>query len=246
MTPHNEDGFGQSMREHLRSVEAHNASSLDEVATLLYKVLERDGLIYAGGAGHSVALILETFYRAGGLACVYPLFHPALFPLFGGRASTALERVSGLASTLLEDVSSGSSDAGFVFSNSGVNQFPVELAQGLRQSGTPVVAVTSLPHMEKAPARSGVKLVETADHVIDTLVPYGDASHEAAPNAAPTAALSSLTSVFCWNLLLSRLADRAAKSGMDLPLWTSANVAGGDERNATLVERYRPRLPGLL
>jgi uncharacterized phosphosugar-binding protein len=36
------------------------------------------------------------------------------------------------------------------------------------------------------------------------------------------------------------MADRA-----DLPLWVSANMPGGDERNAELLERYSVRIPAL-
>jgi uncharacterized phosphosugar-binding protein len=36
------------------------------------------------------------------------------------------------------------------------------------------------------------------------------------------------------------MADRA-----ELPLWVSANVPGGDERNAELLERYSARVPAL-
>lgn len=237
------NGFGARMRGQLQELEEHNAAELDAAADLVHRVLERDGLVYAAGSGHSLALVLETFYRAGGLACVYPVFHPALLPLAGGQASTLLERAGGLADTLLAQASPGEGDAAFIFSNSGVNPFPVELAKGFRRAGTPVVAVVSVPHMRQAPARAGGKLGELADHVIDTRVPYGDAAYPA--GGSDTGALSSLASVYAWNLLLARLADRAKESGIELPLWTSANVEGGERRNADLFARYRSRIPVL-
>jgi uncharacterized phosphosugar-binding protein len=43
--------------------------------------------------------------------------------------------------------------------------------------------------------------------------------------------------VYLWNLLLARMAGSA-----ELPLWVSANVPGGDERNAALRERYAGRI----
>jgi uncharacterized phosphosugar-binding protein len=235
--------FGVRMREHLAGLERHNAAALDAVAEALHRTLERDGLVYTAGSGHSLALVLETFYRAGGLACVYPLYHPGLLPLAGGQASTLVERAEGLAELLLEAAAPGGDGLAFVFSNSGVNPFPVELAKGLRRRGTPVVAVSSVPHMQRATARAGVKLSELADHLLDTRVPYGDAAYPAGSSA--TGSLSSLASVYLWNLLLTRLADRSAESGVDLPLWTSANVEGGEQRNAELFARYRPRVPML-
>lgn len=234
-------GFGERVRDHLARVEAVNDAVLDEVAGLLLEVVRRDALVYVAGTGHSVALVLETFYRAGGLACVVPLYHPGLLPLHGGGASTRLERTPGLAATILSGVRASERDLGVVFSNSGSNPVPVELAEGLRATGTPVVAVVSVLHMRAAPPRAGRRLSEMATHVVDTLVPPGDASHP--PGAPATAPLSSLVSVFVWNLLLARLADRAAAAGVDLPLWSSANVAGGDERNRGLADRFRGRVP---
>jgi uncharacterized phosphosugar-binding protein len=237
-------GFGTAVREHLARVETRNADAIEVAAGLLHGVVRDDGLVYAAGSGHSLAMVLETFYRAGGLACVYPVFHPALLPLSGGAASTLLERVVGLADVLLEQASPTGRDVAVIFSNSGANPFPVELARGFRRAGTPVVAVVSAEHMRRAPARAGAKLAEVADHVLDTLVPFGDAAY--APDGhPPTAPLSSLTSTFLWNSILARLADLASGSGVDLPLWTSANVEGGDERNAALVARYRRRIPAL-
>ncbi len=235
--------FGEALRAHLARVESANADTLEQVADLLLDVVRADGLVYTAGSGHSLALVLETFYRAGGLACVHPLVHPGLLPLHGARASTLLERVEGLATTLLAQVDVGDQDVGVIFSNSGINPFPVELAQGLRDAGAPVVALVSVAHMRAAPQRASAKLGDVATSVIDTLVPPGDAAYPA--DGTHTAALSSLVSVFCWDLLLARLADRAQAAGVRLPLWTSANVEGGQARNAELFARYRTRVPGL-
>ena len=211
------------------------------MAGTLLDVVRGDGLVYAAGTGHSMALVLETFYRAGGLACVYPIYHAGLLPLEGGSSSTLVERQPGLAATLLARVSPGAGDVAFVFSNSGVNPVPVELAMGFRDFGTPVVAVVSVPHMSATPARADAKLGEVATHTIDTMVPPGDAAFHA--GEVTIAALSSITSTYVWDLLLARVAEAAAQEGVDLPVWTSANVPGGDERNAALMERYRPRIP---
>ncbi len=87
------------------------------------------------------------------------------------------------------------------------------------------------------------KLDGCVDEVLDTLVPYGDASY--ALDGIATAPLSSLTGIFFWNLLLIRLAKRAKEQGLELPLWVSSNVEGGDERNRALFARYRSRIPAL-
>ncbi|HZD69129.1 MAG TPA: sugar isomerase domain-containing protein [Actinomycetes bacterium] len=236
-------GFGALLRAHLARVEAHNAAALDTVADRMLEVIRAGGVLHTAGTGHSVAMVLETFYRAGGLACVRPVFHPALLPLGGALASSLLERTSGLAAVLAAQADARPGELGFVFSTSGANPVPVELARCLRHAGAEVVAVTSLPQLRRAPARAGVKLDQLSDHVLDTLVPPGDAAYHR--DGAVTAPLSSLTSVLVWNLLLVRLLDRAVAAGVELPLWRSANTPGSEAHNAALADRYRARVPML-
>lgn len=226
------------MTEHLERLRRHNADALDAACEPMLAAVTGDGLVYAGGSGHSLAMVLEGFFRAGGLACVYPLYAPEISPLHGAWPATEAERRTGLAAPVLEAASPRTGDVAVIFSNSGANPYPVELAAAARSRGLPVIAFVSVASMDAAPARAGVKLGQIADLVIDTLVPAGDASY---PAAEPrTAALSSLSCVYLWNLLLARMADRA-----ELPLWASANVPGGDERNAELLERYSSRVPVL-
>jgi uncharacterized phosphosugar-binding protein len=233
--------FGNDMRAHLADVERTNADVLDRVASRMFDVIASDGLIYVGGTGHSISLMLESFYRAGGLACVQPLYNPGLLPLHGGEDSTLAEKTSGFARLLVERFHPTANDIAFVFSNSGVNAVPVELADELHKNGTPVVAVVSLPHLTQAPLRGDHKIDSVADFVINTLVPYGDAAYPAG-DGVMTAGLSSLCGIYVWNLLLARLADLAAAKGVRLPIFTSSNVAGGEERNVELFKHYRQRV----
>ncbi|HJT38313.1 MAG TPA: sugar isomerase domain-containing protein [Actinomycetota bacterium] len=238
----NAQGFGLDIREHLARVEAANEVTLDRVADEMFRVITSDGLIYVGGTGHSIALMLEGFYRAGGLACVQPLYHPSLLPLHGGQDSTLYEHTAGVAKLLVNRYAPTDGDIAFIVSNSGVNVVPVELADELRARNTPVVAIVSLTHLRKAKARAGHKIDNVVDYILDTQVPYGDAAYRA-EGQSPMAGLSSITGVYLWTLLLARVADRAAAKGIELPIWTSSNVEGGAERNAVLFDAYRKRVP---
>ena len=230
--------------DHLRRVGRHNVEQLVAAATLLVDHIRNDGLVFTAGAGHSLAGVMESFYRAGGLAAVHPLYHPELLPLHGATSSSGAERRSGFAREVLDE-------AGFrhvddllvVFSNSGINPYPVELARTVREAGAPVIALTSPAASATAPRRAGSTLAEQADIVLDTLVPPGDSSY---PVTAPvTAPLSSLTNTHLWNLLLVQAHEIAEVDGIELPVWCSANVHDGDEANANNLARYEPRIPGL-
>jgi uncharacterized phosphosugar-binding protein len=97
--------------------------------------------------------------------------------------------------------------------------------------------------MEAAPRRHEHRLDEFADHLLDTLVPFGDSSYP--PDNPATGALSSLVCLYLWNLLLARVIELGRARGIDVPLWESANTARGQERNQTLLNRYRRRIPTL-
>jgi uncharacterized phosphosugar-binding protein len=235
--------YGDVVRNHLTRVEQQNAAALDDVAELVLAAVTGDGVVLTAGAGHSLAAVAETFYRAGGLACVRPVYHPELLPMHGAVSSTSAERRSGLAAEVLREVGLAAHDVLFVFSTSGVNPYPVELAVHAADAGCPVVAVTSLAASAAAPRRAGTTLAENATVVLDNLVPPGDATY---PSDDPvTAAISTVATAFLWNLLMVRLLDKAAESGIVLPLWRSANVEGGDAANADLLRRYQTRIPQL-
>jgi uncharacterized phosphosugar-binding protein len=235
--------YGAALREHLRLVEERNAATLDAVAGRLLDVVRADRLVHTAATGHGLAAVLESFYRAGGLACVRPVFHPGLLPLQNAQASTQLERVPGLAATLTAQAQVQPGDVAVVFSNSGINAVPVELARELGERGAFVVAVVSKPHMDNAPARSFAKLGDVADVVLDTGIPSGDAVFRS--SSGITAGLSTLTFIYLWNLLLVRLTTLAEAAGITVPLWQSSNLPDGDAANQKHLDRYRAQVPTL-
>lgn len=236
-------GFTDGTSAHLARVAEHNAAVIDEAAALLLDCVRADGTVLTAGAGHSLAAVAETFYRAGGLACVRPLYHPDLLPLHGAVSSTTAERRSGLAAEVLGEHPLGEHDLLVVFSTSGVNPYPVELAGLVRDAGRPVIAITSGPASAVAPRRSGHILAEQGTVVLDTLVPAGDSTYP--PDGPVAAPISTIANAFLWNLLLVRLIDIAGPAGVTLPLWRSSNVPGGDIANAELLDHFRPRISAL-
>ena len=64
-----------------------------------------------------------------------------------------------------------------VFSNSGTNILPVEMAIGAKERSLPVIAVTSIAHSRSSTSKhtSGKRLFEIADLTIDNCNPPGDA-----------------------------------------------------------------------
>src|SRR4028119_2157932 len=205
----------------------------------------------------------EAFWRAGGLVPVHPILDPNL-TLLGGLRTSPLERLEGYARVLLagEDLRPG--EVMVVFSNSGINALPLEVALAAKEAGLGVVTVTSLAHSESVEPRHSSKrrLFELADVSIDTHIPTGDAAVDLSglaggPGASVAAAapggrgggagrhrvapLSTASGALVWNALVAEVAYLRAVAGAEPSFFISQNVPGGDEANEALISRYRPR-----
>ncbi|WP_043498490.1 sugar isomerase domain-containing protein [Georgenia sp. SUBG003] len=229
--------FAHATTDHLVGVVDANTSQLRQAAQIVLDSGRRGGLVHAAGSGHSLAGVLETFYRAGGLPFVRPLWDLELLPLHGAGRSTDAERRPGLGRRLVTEAAVGETDAVVIFSNSGVNYVPVEIALAAREAGARVIAVTSVAASDAAPQRAGRRLHEVADLVLDTRVPPGDASWP--PEAPRTAPLSSLCNTLLWDALLVLCAEQEPPPAF----WRSANTAG--PTNDELIEKYRAVVPEL-
>jgi len=229
----------EDLAAHVLGVAERNEGSIDAAARAIVETLDSDGLVRPAGAGHSLAAVVETFFRAGGLAAVRPLWDPRVLPLTSAADATRAEREAGLGTRAAERAGIEARDTVVVFSNSGTNPFPVEIARVAADRGATVIAVTSLAANSGAPRRADARLVDLAGIVIDTGVPAGDATWP--PEAPVTAPISSLLTTTVWTLVLRRVHDLAPGAAR----WSSANVAGGDDLNRAHAVRYAARIPEL-
>src|SRR3990172_9005440 len=124
---------------------------LMRVAETMADTILRDGRIYVFGTGHSHMLAEEAHFRAGGLAPVIPIFLPSLMLHESATLSGRIERMAGIAESLLDRYRPHTGDMLFVFSNSGVNATPVEMAQAAQVRGLTVVSVCSIAYARVAP-----------------------------------------------------------------------------------------------
>jgi uncharacterized phosphosugar-binding protein len=228
-----------------------NATTITRAAEAILATVEGDRIVHVAGAGHGLILALEAFYRAGGLACVNPLWRPVLLPFAGARASTRAERMSGLGTTIADEAGIADGDCLVIASQSGLNPVSIDIGAEARRRGATVIAITSIAHSKAGTSRDpqGRRLSDVADVVIDTCVPPGDAAWLPGEGESAVgtrvAPLSTIASCHAWNLVLVALADLARTANADLPIWTSSNVAGGDEANARLLARYGDRVGAL-
>ena len=222
----------------LEQIENEERERIDAVSRLVADTIKNGGLIFTFGCGHSHLPGLDAFYRAGGLANVSPMLDTDLMLHNGAAKSSRMEKMSGIASEVFRRYTLSENDIIFIFSASGKNQVPVEMAQEAKKAGVKSVGISSLAYVEK-----GGRLHENVDIAIDCKVPYGDACMEV--GEIKMGGLSTYASCFILNTCLINGAKIALKEGVKPPVYISGNVEGGREHNIALENLYMGRVKHL-
>lgn len=237
--------YMQAARIVLDEVFQTQLEAIDQAADEVTRAIKAGGLIYLFGTGHSHILAEEGHHRAGGLAPICPILVSSLMVHGSSRVSSQLERVPGVGRAILARYPLAAEDVLIVFSNSGVNAAPVEVAMVAKETGMTVVAVVSMRYAaQAAPGPLGRKLVDVADIVIDNRAIPGDALVEIPGTGGLRAGpISTVVGAYVLNAILTEAAWRLAEGGVEPPIYVSANMPGAAEHNLILRNRYRSRIP---
>jgi uncharacterized phosphosugar-binding protein len=229
-----------------RAIEA-NKASVAAAARLFADCVAADGVVHGFGTGHSQATVLEIVGRAGGLIPTNRIGLADLV-LRGGEdrsvlADPLLERSPGLARRLYELAAPHPQDLFVIVSNSGVNNSVIDMALLVKEAGHPLIALTSLTHTRAVPALhpSGEHLADLADAVLDNCAPAGDALLPL-PDGGALCGVSTITSALLVQMVVAEAVGLLTAEGRQAPVYISANLPGGYERNALLEEHYAGRL----
>ena len=231
------DYLGQIV-EILQRIEREEREKMTEAAETVADVICRDGIIYTFGCGHSHLPCLDTFYRAGGLACVSPILDEDLMLHDGAAKSSRMEKMPGIAAEAFRRHHVTPNDLIVVISASGKNAAPVEMCECAKKAGVKLVTISSSAYIDH-----GAKLLSLGDIAVDCKVPYGDAVIDV--GEAKMGGLSTYTSLFILNSILIDGAKKALAKGTVPPVYRSGNVEGGTAKNVALEERYFGRIKRL-
>lgn len=235
------------LRDAFDRVADAQSAAVSEAARLCADCLAGGGILQAFGTGHSQALSMEIAGRAGGLVAANKLAFKQL--VMAGKATPEevvdphAERDVNLARRLWELHDIAAADVFIIASNSGGNAATVEMAMLAKRNGNPVIAVTSLAHSGSITSNhpSGSKLFEVADVVVDNCGVAGDSAAELTEGVAITPT-STVTGALIAQMIVTETCGVLAARGEAVPVLTSVNVAGGEERNEELKQRYGSRV----
>lgn len=231
--------------ELLQEVRETQREAMEQAAGVIADAIQKGKLVYIFGPSHAGILAQELFYRAGGLVPINPILPPGLVTDVRPVTLTSkLERLPGFGAQILSETPITAGDVLIVHSVSGRNAAAVEVAQGARERGAFVIALTSLQYSKSVqPRKAGMpRLFEVADLVLDNRAPIGDALVEIPGTQQKVGPTSTVTGAAMLNSIVARVAALLQKRTGDAPVFMSANLDGGDEHNQRWLEHYKGRL----
>ncbi|MFF3330397.1 SIS domain-containing protein [Streptomyces sp. NPDC002888] len=230
----------------LQRVRDEEAENIEAAGTLLADTVASGGRLFAFGAGHSSLAAQDVVYRAGGLALMNLLAVPGVVgvDVMPATLGSALERVDGLATAVLDSSPVREGDALLIISLSGRNALPVEMAMTARTLGVKVIGVTSVAYASRTSSRhtSGTHLKDHCDLVLDSKIAVGDAELTLDTVPAPFAPASTVVTSALLQAVVATAAATLADRGIEPPLLRSGNVDGGHDWNYRIMEQYRDRI----
>ena len=231
----------------LEKLENTQEQVIEQIAEVCADCIYNGGLLYFFGTGHSHMICEEPFYRAGGLASIYPILETDLMLHEGASKSSSYERLEGLGNVVVSHTPLGKGDVLFLISNSGRNCAVIDAALEAKKRGAVTVAITSMNHTTNVASRhsSRLNLYQVCDFVLDNGGIVGDASVSLDGLPQKIAPTSSVIDITLVNLVLVNTVELLLQKGMTPPVFTSANTDQGDSANKNILETYKSRIPSL-
>jgi uncharacterized phosphosugar-binding protein len=230
----------------LTRIEETQAQALAEASRLCADAIAAGRVVHLFGSGHSHMPVEEMFPRYGSYPGFNPIvelsltFHTQVVGANGQRQAMFIERVEGLAETILANFELRPPDVMIVFSVGGLSAVPIEMAQGARRRGLPVIAVTSVEHsLGGSPTHlSGTRLLDHADVVIDLCTPLGDALVRIDGLETPVGPGSTIAAVAIANEIKSQTAALLVERDAMPPVLTSAALVGPERSRQSFDDAY--------
>ena len=234
--------YYQKALELMALVMDDQGKNIERAARILADTIEKDGLVYVFGCGHSHMMAEEMFYRAGGLAPVSAILQEDLMLHRSAANSSRMEQTEGFTPPLLDTFGATKNDVLLVVSSSGVNPAPIDMALAARGRGMTAIGIGSSAYARETPRHSSGKLLyQAVDLFLDNHTPLGDACIKTG-SGQETGPMSTLLSGLMVNCIVTQTVEELEARGVRAPLYQSGNIAGGCEANRALIERYRGRI----
>jgi len=234
--------YAQQVLERIISTQME---AIERAAEICSNTIVNDGLVFCWGGGHSRMSVEEMFPRIGSYPGFYPMvelaltFYTNVVGADGLEQSFFIERAEGYADVVLSNYEFGPHDSMICFSSTGINGVVIDMALGAKARGLPVIAVTSVAHADATISRhrSGKKLKDIADVVIDNCTPPGDAVVELEGLKYKVGPTSTIGAVAVVNALKARTAELMLARGVEPVVLTSPHFVENEQEAKDQLQR---------
>ena len=231
------DSYINEITNRIKQVQRTQIEKISAAAEMCANSIGAGRAALVFGAGHSALPCMEAFPRIGSFVGFYQIVEPAfgynslVVGKGGQRQMSFLERTSGYAKVILSNYNLKPSDSLIVFSHSGINALPVEMALECGKIGMHTIGVTSIEHSKaNTPDRSlGRRLFEVCDVAIDTCAPEGDALLRT-EDGSGFASASTISSMVIMNAIVARTAELLLERKVALFVYPSHNITKNIEQ----------------
>lgn len=240
------DKYLDSAIQLLNRIKEEETKEIERAASMIADAIQKGNNLFAFGCTHSSLPIQDLVYRAGGLMLVNPIFGPGIASLDikPTTMSSAMEQMPGYAKVILDNSHIRPGDVIIIVSVSGRNSVPIEMAQIAKERGVKVIGLISREYTQNVTSRhpSGKKMHDFADIVLDNKAPKGDAVLESPSVPQKFTPVSGVTSTAILHALIAATIEELIRRDIVPPVYLAANVDGGKEYNARLLEQYRDHI----
>ena len=243
-------------RSVMDDIERTQMPAIRQAAELIAASIAADRWVHTFGCGHATIPVEEMYPRIGGFVGFHPIvelpltFFTRITGEMGIHQFLFLERAEGYGQAIMKSYAFDARDTMWIFSHTGINTVNIDVALHAKELGMRVVATGSAAQASSSTPRhrSGKKLFDLADVVIDTRVPAGDSAvplsgHQ--DNIGPVSTMAFVTVVW---MTITTVAEILAARGVKLFIHPSHNVPGDTTAHARLdaaLAEYKRRVLGV-
>ena len=246
----------QNARTTMDAIERTQMENIRTAAGVMADAIEAGRWVHTFGCGHATLPIEEMYPRIGGFVGFHPMielpltFFTRIVGEMGVHQFVFLERVEGYGVEIMKGYNFDPRDVMWLFSHSGINNVNIDIALESKKRGMKVVVFGSASEAKGRTTRHscGKTIFELADTVVDTCVPYADASVALKNHKDKIGPVSTMAFVTAVWMTIATVAELLADRGVKLYIHPSHNVPGdttAKERLDEALHEYKRRIAGV-
>lgn len=227
---------------------------IQKAAKVVAESIAREEPVHViGPGGHSNMAAEEVLWRAGGLAPMNAILDAGTNLIHGAKRSNIIERTPGYAIKVLDAYRIGKKpgEVIIIVNAYGINSMCIDTVLEAKRRKMSTIGITSKSFADLVPKDhpsrhpTGKNLYQEVDYFLNCHLPYGDAVIEIEGCPQKVGPTSTFCNAFTINLLMAETVKELVAMGIEPPVWMSANLPGGDEKNLKLEEKYIPLIKHL-